>query len=118
MAKVTFDDLVITSDAAEDTPELEDGGSHEDTSETPEVALPVADEAPAVASGPSADLSFDFDFANSEENLEKLQNAFEEKVPSSWNIVPQENEMVVATHIKNGAVFVGTIKEFNSLLRS
>ena len=123
MSKNNFVDLAIEdnlatkvelSGAALDASTPTPGGSHDLPSETP-LATSPAPETQLPADNPEPELPAGFDL--SDQNLEKLEYAFAQKRPSAWNITPHEGDLIVATHIENRAVFVGTIKEFNILLR-
>ena len=41
-----------------------------------------------------------------------------ERIPSNWNIVPLEGDLIMATAISTGDVFEGTIQEFNAMLKA
>ena len=123
MSKNNFVDLAIEdnlatkaelSGAALDAPSPTPGGNHDLPPETPPVT-PFAPEMQPPADSPELELPAGFDL--SDQNLEKLEYAFAQKRPSAWNITPFEGDLITATHIENRAVFVGTIKEFNILLR-
>jgi len=115
MKNANFEDLMIATDVPVATPELGEGGSQGEASESPEADTQGPLEASSVV---DLDLGVDLEYVESDANMEKLSNAFAEKVPSSWNIMPKAGDTIVATHIANGAIFVGSIKEFNTILRS
>jgi len=124
MSKNKFDNLVVSAAAPlssaapgpDSDPLLPENGP-EVAPEAPEMALTPDSDVTAAATPSEAALAT-IEIANSEANIEKLTDAFMEKNPSGWAIVSNGDDTVTATHFQNGAVFYGTVKEFNVLLRS
>ena len=77
----------------------------EDENKPPQVKV----EEPKAPPAPKEDAPFTYG-----EKLTRLLDP----IPAHWNIIPDEDDIVVATCTSDGEVFRGTVAEFNKALRA